>query len=137
MMTPAQLHVLDLAAIAACGRKEMRCQVAMADIYKMAGLLPPELEIPLGPRSAARWANRSQFRDWLEGPAAAYFERVESPAEPGDLLCFRLGHIEHHVAILLPGGRLVHVFGTHGVKIAPCIPTEWAQRIGSIWRPRT
>lgn len=133
-MNSAQLENLELSATGNLGRREMRCQLAMADIYKCAGLLPSRLEIPEGPRDAGRWANRSQFREWLEGEGAKYFHEVPAPAQPGDLLCFRLGHVEHHVAILLSGGRLVHVFGTHGVQIAPCIPDAWAKRLGSIWR---
>lgn len=137
MITVAQLQRIEVAAEVYNTTPETRCQVAMANIYKIAGLLPFDLPIPEGPRDAGRWANRSQFRDWLDGEGAKYFQEVPAPAEPGDLLCFRLGHIEHHVAILLGGGRLVHVFGNHGVQIAPCIPDAWAKRLGSIWRLRT
>lgn len=134
-MTPQQLSALEAAAAAALGRPESRCQVAMSAVYQAAGLLPASIEVPDGPRDAARWANRSLFRDWLTGAGAAYFHEVQpAEAEAGDLLCFRLGHVEHHVAILLTGGRLVHVFGPHGVQIAPCIPTPWAKRLSSVWR---
>ena len=68
---------------------------------------------------------------WVE--ESGYFETVTEPL-PGDLLGFRLGHTLHHVAIMLTGGRMVHVFGAHGVQIAPCIPTAWAKRLEKIWR---
>jgi cell wall-associated NlpC family hydrolase len=136
MMTPAQIDALEAAAAAAHGRKELRCQCGMADVYKAAALLPADLAIPEGPRDAARWGNTSIFREWLEGPGSAYFREVLPPPLPGDLLCFSLGRIEHHVAILLRDGRLVHVFGLHGLQIAPCIPAPWAKRLSSIWRLR-
>lgn len=137
MITAEQLQRIETAAECMAGIKEQRCQVAMASIYILADLLPRDVSIPEGPRDASRWANRSLFREWLEGAGEAYFQEVPAPAQPGDLLCFRLGHVEHHVAILLSGGRLVHVFGNHGVQIAPCIPDAWAKRLGSIWRPIT
>lgn len=136
MITPAQLSAIETCAEAAQGQRELRCQFAMAGIYQAAGLLPAALEIPAGPRDAARWANRSLFREWLEGPGAAYFEEVRGWDEPaaGDLLCFRFGHFEHHVAIQLGGGRVVHAVPIHGIRIAPCIPAPWRKRIGSVWR---
>ncbi|MDI1336301.1 MAG: NlpC/P60 family protein [Lacunisphaera sp.] len=132
MITPAQLLMLEEAATAAIGRKEMRCQFAMSDLYKAAALLPADLEIPNGPRDWSRSQGRSLIREWLE--ESPQFALVDAPAQPGDLLVFRLGHTPHHVAILLGEGRMVHVFGEHGVQIAPCIPTPWAKRIDSIWR---
>jgi cell wall-associated NlpC family hydrolase len=132
MITADKLLMLEEAAAAACGRKEMRCQVAMADLYKAAGLLPADLEIPNGPRDWARAQGRSLIKEWLA--QSAHFVEVPAPALPGDLLVFRLGHSPHHVAIQLDGGRMAHVFGEHGVQIAPCIPAPWAKRIDSIWR---
>jgi hypothetical protein len=131
-MIPEQLISLEGAALAAVGQPEMRCQVAMAGLYKAAGLLPESLEIPNGPRDWSRAQGSSLIVEWLE--QSEHFSRVDGPAEAGDLVVFRLGHSPHHVAIQLAGGRLVHVFGQHGVQIAPCIPTAWAKRIDSIWR---
>lgn len=134
MMPPEQIIAIEGAALEAVGRPEMRCQVAMADIFKRAGVLPQDFVVPDGPRNAAQWRGTSQIAEFMA--ACPSFEEVGS-MEPGDLLGFRLGHTLHHVGILLSGGRLVHVFGTHGVQIAPCIPTEWAKRIEKVWRPRT
>lgn len=132
MITPEQLSALEDAALAAVGRKELRCQVAMADLYKAAGLLPALLEIPNGSRDWARSEGRSLIAEFVDG--CGLFEGVAGPAVAGDLLGFRLGHTLHHVAIQLGGGRMVHVFGEHGVQIAACIPTPWAKRIERIWR---
>jgi cell wall-associated NlpC family hydrolase len=68
--------------------------------------------------------------------ASGYFDPVEGPPVAGDLLGFRLGHTLHHVAIMLRGGRMVHVMAHHGVKTAVCIPTPWAKRLEKIWRLR-
>lgn len=131
MITETQLAALEAAALAAQGRPEIRCQIAMAEIYFAADLLP-RLEIPTGSRDWARSQGRSLIAPWVE--ACGYFDPVPAPALPGDLLGFRLGHTLHHVAIQLSGGRLVHVFGGHGVMIAPCIPDAWARRLEKIWR---
>ena len=137
-MTPSQYNNLEEEAARAVGRAEMRCQFAMADIYKAAGLLPRGVEIPDGPRDLARFSGSGLIVEWLADPGAggAYFDKV-AEAAPGDLLCFQLGRIPHHVAISLVGGRLVHVFGRHGIQIAACIPPEWARRIHSAWRIKT
>ncbi|HKB57758.1 MAG TPA: NlpC/P60 family protein [Lacunisphaera sp.] len=132
MIPPEKLTLLEAAAIAAAGRPELRCQIAMADIYKAAGLLPMELDIPEGNRNWARAQGRSLITPWVED--CGFFEAAPAPAQPGDLLGFRLGHVLHHVAIQLEGGRMVHVFGEHGVQIAVCIPEPWAKRLEKIWR---
>lgn len=130
-LTPAQLSALESAAADAIGRKEMRCQVAMADIFKAAGLLPADLAIPSGDRDWARAQGRSLIEPWVD--ACPFFESIAAP-EPGALLGFRLGHTLHHVAIALHAGRMVHVFGEHGVQIAPCIPLPWERRLARQWR---
>lgn len=130
-MTPEQYNALEAAAHAAEYRRELRCQVAMADIYKAAGLLPIALEIPAGDRAWARAHGRSLIEQWVD--TCPHFEAVAA-IEPGALLGFRLGHTLHHVAIALSGGRMVHVFGEHGVRIAPCIPTPWQERLARTWR---
>lgn len=134
MISTAQLAALEAAAAAADGRPELRCHVAMIDIYHAAGLLPP-LEIAQGPRDWARASDASLIEPGVE--ECGLFVRVDGAPQPADLLGFRLGRILHHVAISLSGGRMVHVFGGHGVKIAPCIPDAWAKRLERVWRPRS
>ena len=129
-----QLAALEAAALAAVGNRESRCQFGMAGIYQVAGLFPADLEIPNGSRDWARAQGRSLIEPWVDN--CGFFERIEA-IEPGALLGFRLGHTLHHVAIALPGGRMAHVFGGHGVQIAPCIPDAWARRLARIWRLRT
>ncbi len=132
-MTTAQIQSLEAAASAAIGRKEMRCQVAIADIYKAAGLLPADLEVPTGDRDWSRSQGKSLIVPWVDG--SGYFERI-TEIEPGALICFHLGHVPHHVAIALSGGRLVHVMDVHGVQFAECIPAPWIRRLPQsvIWR---
>jgi cell wall-associated NlpC family hydrolase len=133
VVTSHKLALLEAAAVAAKGRQEPACQVAMADLYKAAQLLPADLEIPIGDRDWARAHGRSLIEPWVD--ACPHFEAIEV-IEPGALLGFRLGHTLHHVSIALAGGRMVHVFGQHGVQVAPCIPSEWAKRLTRIWRIR-
>ena len=131
MITAEQLERLEKAAEAWVDRPEHRCQFAMAGIYQDAGLLPA-LEIPDRPRDWARSSAEELIIPFVD--SCGYFDRVEGSPEPGDLVGFRLGHTTHHVSIMLSGGRMVHVFGHHGVKIAVCIPPEWAKRLTRIWR---
>ncbi len=133
-MTPENLQAIEAAAVAMIGSPERRCQIAMADCYKAAGLLPKELEIPHGNYDWARSQGRSLITPWVEG--CGFFVEAEAPAQPGDLLGFRLGHVLHHVAIQLDGGRMFHVFGDHGPQIAVAIPDQWAKRLEKIWRLR-
>lgn len=132
MITAAQLAALEGAAQAHEHRLELRCHVAMADIYATAGLLPP-MEVAQGPRNWAAYSDKSLIAECVA--ECPHFVEVAAPSQPGDLLGFRLGHTLHHVAIQLAGGRMVHVFGYAGIRIAPCIPTEWAKRIEKVWRP--
>jgi cell wall-associated NlpC family hydrolase len=130
-MTPEQYNVLEEKATAAVGHPDASCQIAMANIYKAAGLMAPEVAIPDGDRSWAQTQGRSLIAEWVDG--SGLFESIDE-IEPGALIGFKLGHTLHHVAIALSGGRMVHVFGVHGVQIAACIPHEWQKRVGRIWR---
>lgn len=134
LLSAEQLDRIETAAAAYERTPEIRCQVAMANIYKIAGLLPMDLPIPTGDRDWARSQGCSLIEPWVEG--CGYFTRIDA-IEPGALLGFRLGHTLHHVAIALARGRMAHVFGEHGVRIAPCMPTEWAKRLERTWRIRT
>ncbi len=131
-MSPDQIHSIEAAALAMVGSPERRCHVAMADIYKAVGLLPQDLEIPTGDYDWAQSQGRSLITPWVE--SCGFFTPVVAPAQPGDLLGFRLGHALHHVAIQLEGGRLFHVFGEHGPQIAVAVPAQWAKRLEKIWR---
>lgn len=131
MISSEKLQAIEAAAEAMVNAPELRCQVAMAEIYKRAGLLPQELLIPSGTRSWARAQGRSLIVPWLD--ASPYFERVEDP-QPGDIVAFLVDHTPHHVCILLSGGRFVHVYGFHGVKIAPAMPDAWRDAIAGAWR---
>lgn len=137
------LAALEATATAAVDRPELHCQIAMADVYKAAGLLPADLAIPAGARDWSRSQGKSLMLPWLD--ACPNFERIAADktgvaalavAKPGDLLCFNLAHAPHHVAILLAGGRLVHVYSQLGIKIGPCVPMPWAQRLAAVYRPK-
>lgn len=133
-MNAEQLQRLESAAVAAVGKSTEKCHVAMADIYKAAGLMPDAIAIPDGSRDWARAQGRGLIEPWVDG--SGLFDSIAA-VEPGALIGFRLGHCLHHVGIALPGGRMVHVFFPHGVRIAPAIPDPWKQRIAKIWRIKT
>jgi cell wall-associated NlpC family hydrolase len=133
-MTPAQISAIESAAQAAVGGPERRCQFMAAGIYKAAGLMSPDVEIPNGNRDHAQAEDSSLIVPWVE--SSGLFDEVKGPPEPGDLLGFRLGRVVHHVAVSLSGGRMVHVFGQHGAQIAAGIPEQWAKRLEKVWRIR-
>ena len=106
------------------------CHLLPAEIYFEAGAME---RIPI-PEGSAGWAssqNTSLMVDWVE--RSGLFEEVKTPAA-GDLLGFRLGHVVHHMGVMLSGGRMVHAVRTHGVQIASNIPGGWSKRLEKIWR---
>lgn len=131
---PAKVAALEQAALDLSGYPEIRCQIAMGELYARAGWLPADLHIPTGSRDWAKTQGRSLIAEWVDTSglfAAVPIELIEV----GDLLGFRLGHTLHHVAVQLQGGRMAHVFGVHGLQLAPCIPSPWVKRLARAWRP--
>lgn len=112
------------------------CHLAVAEVYFEAHILP-RIPVPLGPAGWSRTQGRSLMEEWLDrGEGMHWFiERFPREREPGDLLGFRVGHCVHHLAILLPHGRLFHAVDRAGACIAPNLPPAWAKRLVRVWRP--
>lgn len=114
------------------------CHLAVGEAYREAGLLPPDLRLPLGPAGWSRTQGRSLMEAWLdEGEGRHWFVAREPGVirQSGDLLGFRVGHCVHHLAIQLDGGRLFHAVDRVGASIAPNLPPAWAKRLARVWRP--
>lgn len=111
------------------------CHLLAGAIYEEAGWIQG-MELPRGVALAARWSNRSPILDWLRTDGAKWFEEVpKDQAQPGDLLLMTCGRIPHHLALLLPGNRAVHVTAQRGVEIVPIVPAR-RRMLSNVFRPR-
>jgi cell wall-associated NlpC family hydrolase len=115
------------------------CHQLMAETYREAGWLDLQ-DVPAGDPAHARAGNSSRMLAWLEGPGRRWFDRLwlDEPlhVQPGDLLLVRYGHVPHHLALVLSGGRVVHVSVRHGVRILPVLPRRFADHIVAVFRPQ-
>jgi cell wall-associated NlpC family hydrolase len=115
------------------------CHQLMAQIYREAGWLDLQ-GLPNGDPGHARAGNSAPMLAWLDGPGQIWFERlwldVPLRLAPGDLLLVRYGHVPHHLAMMLPAARVVHVSVRHGVHILPVLPRRFAGHIFAVFRPK-
>lgn len=80
-------------------------------------------------------ASESRLIDWLE--SSPKLERVPAAeAFDGDLICFRIGRIEHHCGVLIDtlNRSFVHSVQRYGVRMETLGP-QWEKRVVSIFRP--
>jgi cell wall-associated NlpC family hydrolase len=113
------------------------CHMLAFVVYRDAGWLP-EMEIPQAPVGWSRSQNRSLMEEWLdEGHGRTWFRSVASmdSLEPGDLLGFKIGHVVHHLGVMLSNGRIVSSVERLGVRISPCMQPVWRKRMVRVWRP--
>lgn len=109
------------------------CHFLVAELYSVIGI---DLSgAPKGPPGHARFNRESIMEPWLD--ACPAFQRLPAGAEPeaGDLVGFRIGSAIHHLAIVLPGERIVHALDRLGVSINPLHDPTWSDRIAAVWRP--
>lgn len=146
-MSPETLQIIEQSAVAwlgtpfranSCTRGPdggVCCHFLVSALYAEAGIHLPN--VPKGPPGHARFQRQSIMSPWLD--ACPLVERVRdlTAAEPGDLLGFHIGSAIHHLAILLPGDRIVHAINQLGVSIDPLQDPTWSERLGAVWRPIT
>lgn len=110
------------------------CHLLVWHLYRAAGV-----EIarpPLGPTGHARFNRVSLMEPWLD--ACPQFVRAAVFAgelQPGDLLGYNVGGSIHHLAVLLPGGQLVHALQGVGATFTPAADPTWSIRHAATWRP--
>ena len=105
----------------------------VADLYRRAGL---EIgEVPYEPPRTVRSGSTPVITLWLE--YSPYFLRLPhtAPLRPGDLLGFDIGPNLQHLAIVLPGNKIVQVLNQLGVVIRPWHEGPLASQNASRWRP--
>lgn len=53
----------------------------------------------------------------------------------GDLLCFTVGRVVHHVGIYLVEGKFIHAIERYGVRSSCVEDPTWSKRLTVVYRP--
>ena len=112
---------------------------AGADCVQLAGCLyievgaldifdPPKYSIDGG-----HHLRTSQVIEWIE--QSGRFELAELAPAIGDLLCFRIGNIAHHVGVCFRESEFVHAIKDHGVVTGNLQDATWMKRLTAVYRP--
>lgn len=117
------------------------CHFLVGAILSEAGWtdLRPE-QLPRMPSNYARYGGQSAVVDWFRGAGAARFVELPLTAggmEPGDLGAVRLGRVSHHLVMVLPGRRAIHVVDGHGVQVFDWPPLRMADGLVAVFRLKT
>jgi cell wall-associated NlpC family hydrolase len=76
----------------------------------------------------------SQVLHWLEG--SSRFKCLgDEGRQPGDVLCFRLGRVPHHVGLLIAGNHFVHAIRNYGVIESQLDDPTFGKRLVAAYRP--
>jgi cell wall-associated NlpC family hydrolase len=109
------------------------CHLLVVAIYAEAGLdLRP---VPDGPPLHARFNKKSIMEPWLDACPKVNRRAAIAEAKAGDLLGFYIGEAIHHIAVMLPGDRIVHAIHGAGVVINPLKDPTWSERLAAVWEP--
>lgn len=80
----------------------------------------------------------SQVITWLEKSLRfqkAWQTGADFEPAVGDLLCFRIGRVVHHVGIVLTETTFIHVYRGGNVRESRIDDTTWRKRLVAIYRP--
>jgi cell wall-associated NlpC family hydrolase len=79
--------------------------------------------------------NSSQVLEWLE--ASTRFERLTPGAavQTGDIACFRMGRVPHHVGLVLQPPIFIHAMRNYGVIESRLDDPTFAKRLMAVYRP--
>ncbi len=110
------------------------CVNLLAAIYQESGALEG-WQFPAYTMDGGDHRNVSQVLEWLD--CHPRFERLPAgePLQPGDLLCFRLGRVPHHVGLLVTGNRFIHAMRHYGVIESQLDDPTFAERFVVAYRP--
>ncbi len=108
------------------------CHRLVVAVYVGAGWLAA-FDPPRATGGWARYANLSLMRTWLDSDEGRARFREVQIRQDGDLCLVKAGHVEHHLAIALPGNRYLHAPAS-GVEIVAGRPA-FAAVLRGLWRP--
>lgn len=94
-----------------------------------AGAMVPEFP------AYGMWAQTGQITTTLHNYA---IEVQPEQLEPGDIMLFKIGGVEQHLALFCEGGNMIHVLamagGNRGNVVEHAITVSWWERLVSCWR---
>ncbi|HWD20522.1 MAG TPA: NlpC/P60 family protein [Verrucomicrobiae bacterium] len=108
------------------------CVHLCAEIYKESGFWS-KYELPRYTLDAGRHLRVSQVLAWLLSHPSFASAPSDQPLHAGDLLALKWDHVEHHVAIYLGEGTLVHCRKRLGVHFSPA--KDHCRFLTHIFRP--
>jgi cell wall-associated NlpC family hydrolase len=109
------------------------CVHLCAQLYIETGALrifdPPAYTLDGG-----RHLKHSLVVDWVER-CGRFAEVTGQPSIVGDLLCFKVGGVEHHVGVKITETTFVHAIKGHGVIESNLGDSTWLKRLTCLYRP--
>ena len=110
------------------------CQKLVGAIYIESGFLPKDFAVPEGPMDWSAAQKTSLIAEFMN--AQPQFEMAKLPAQPGDMIGFKLGGCVHHCGVMLfPDGKFIHCFRSRGTIISNLRDATYSGRIERVWRP--
>jgi cell wall-associated NlpC family hydrolase len=110
------------------------CVQLVAAIYWETGAID-DRQFPDYTMDGGEHRNSSQVLEWLE--ASTRFERLMPGAsvQTGDLACFRMGRVPHHVGLVLQPPLFIHAMRNYGVIESRLDDPTFAKRLMAVYRP--
>ncbi|MCL4179177.1 MAG: C40 family peptidase [Verrucomicrobia bacterium] len=110
------------------------CVQLVAAIYWETGAID-DRQFPDYTMDGGEHRNSSQVLEWLE--ASTRFERLTPGAavQSGDIACFRMGRVPHHVGLILQPPLFIHAMRNYGVIESRLDDPTFAKRLMAVYRP--
>jgi cell wall-associated NlpC family hydrolase len=108
------------------------CVHLLAEIYREAGHLP-DYTFPDYAMGSGEHLKASQVQAWLD--TSPRFAHVEGNPQAGDVACFRLGRVAHHVGLVTDRETFIHALRTAGVIESMLEDPTYAKRLVALYRP--
>jgi len=111
------------------------CQGLAAAIYVELGVLPPDVEIPVGRMTRGRFSRESEILPWLASRREFLQLPTTAAPEPGQLLGFKIGHCLNHLGVMVDSGQFIHCLEGPGVMVSSLEDATWFPRLAGRWAP--
>ena len=112
------------------------CVNFVAEVYKACAVFD-DFDPPKYTMDGGSHLPKSQVHGWLENhPAFLKLPGKEvGDAKLGDLVCFTIGGVAHHVGIVQEAPLFAHVMRGYSVQIHTLFDSTWGRRLEAIYRP--
>lgn len=109
------------------------CVHLALEIYKEAGVLPKDLELPEYSLDGGAHLVDSLVVQWLA--RSDLFEIVSRHPEQGELITLKVGKVVHHVGIMVSSSTFVQSIRNAGVVERDLRDPTWSNRLRGCWKP--